>query len=300
MRLWIWIGLLAAGCSAAPEPEGPEDPEALAGLLRSPDPLSREEAMVRLGRLGRLADGGAEDTGRMAVRVRDALRERDPERMVFLAWHSLRLGLLSREWAEVSTALARMPFRLTEIYEPHDRVKYVRFMARPGAFVDFAETPYDLFFWVETSRMGDGRWAVREVYVGLHGTVDLPFKAVAQGSRYREGSVLAQFLDLPEAKRLSAIFPVLEEIELTYGRIRTKEGTAVPAGFQVNAGLALGPGGKAGGRGIVATAESGLDPRETPGGRLLREGFSPQATLGPLVVRGTSFWGAGGLKPSDD
>ena len=131
-------------------------------------------------------------------------------------------------------------------------------------------------------------------------TFDAPFKPVAEQARYPRGSVLAQFLEMPEVAKLATAFPVLEEIELTYGRIRVKDAETVAAGFHVNAGFALAAEGKGGGRGIAVTAESGLDPRETPSGRLVWGGFSPSESLGPLVVRGGSFWGAGGLKPTDE
>jgi len=299
MGRWILLGLALAGCSVAPEAEEPDDPQAVAALLSGADPSGREEALQRMARRLQTA-AAAEDSDALAERVLAALGERDPERMVWRAWHAIRLGCLARDWSAVSAALARQNFRLVEIYEPHERAKYVRFLAKTGAFVDAAGTAHDLFFWVATSRRPEGGWLVREVTVGLHATFDAPFKQVAQRDRYRAGTVLSQFLDLQETKRLAAVYPILEEIELTYGRIREKDAGEVPAGFHVNAGFVLGPGGPGGGRGIAVTCESGLDPKETPGGRLLREGFVPVATLGPMVVRGGSFWGAGGLKPSDD
>lgn len=300
MRSCSLLCLALAACAAPRDLDEPEDPQQLAEMLSSGDPSRREEALQRMVRRGLVAPAGSADTDAMAERVLGALGEREPEPLVWRAWHAVRLGSLAREWSGVSAALARQNFRLVEIYEPHERAKFVRFLAKIGAYVDGAGTPHDLFFWIQASRKGEERWTVREVYVGLHATFDAPFKQVAQGDRYRAGSVLGQFLELSESKKMAAVYPILEEIELTYGRIRTREGEAVPAGFHVNAGFVLGAGGQGGGRGMAATSESGLDPRETPGGRLLREGFVPASTLGPLVVRGGSFWGAGGLKPSDD
>jgi hypothetical protein len=141
---------------------------------------------------------------------------------------------------------------------------------------------------------------VREVYVGLHATFDAPYRVVAGEARYPPGTVLARFLEMPEVAKMAAVYPVLEEVEFTYGRIRSQGVDTFPAGFHVNAGFALSGDGKGGGRGIAVVAESGLDPRETPSGRWVWEGFVPSEEVGPLVVRGGSFWGAGGLRPSDD
>ena len=289
---------LLAACSSSVPRDGPEDPAALAFMLESDVPLRREEAAQRMARLGLVAPRNA-DTGAVGVGIAQALVERAPERMVWIAHHALRRGCLAREWKGVSDVLAGERLRLVEIYEPHEGSMFVRFLAKPGAYEDAAGGAHDLFFWIH-SILREGRWIVRGVYVGLHATFDAPFKQVAAQGRYPRGSVLAQFLEMPEMAKLAAAFPLLEEVELTYGRIRVKDEETSAAGFHVNAGLALATGGKGGGRGIAVSAESGLDPRETPGGRLAWDGFAPSDRLGPLVVRGGSFWGAGGLKPTDE
>jgi hypothetical protein len=226
------------------------------------------------------------------------LEERDPQPMVWRAYHALRSGCLAREWSRVSEALSRQGFRLIEIYEPHERARFVRFVAQPAAWVNGAGDRHDLFFWVQSARKDDGPWRVREVYVGLRAAFEAPFKQLASTDRYPRGSVLARFFELPELLKFAVVFPVLEEIEFTYGRIRDKDGGGAPAGFHVNAGFVME--GKAGGRAIYYTAESGLDPRELRRGRLAWEGFAPSDTVGPLTPRGGGFWGAGGPKPSDD
>jgi len=287
-----------AACSVPPIPEEPEDPAALAAMLAGDAPLRREEAAQRMARLGLIVPE-TEDTGAMSEGIAQALGERSPERIVWGAHHALRRGCLGREWKAVADALAGQRFRLVEIYEPHEESKFVRFLARAGAYEDGAGGSHDLFFWVHSVPRG-GRWVVREVYVGLHAAFDVPFKAVAAQERYPRGSVMARFLGMPEMAKLAASFPVLEEVELTYGRIRVKDSETAPAGFHVNAGFALAAEGKGGGRGIAVTAESGLDPRETRSGRFVWDGFAPSESLGPLVVRGGSFWGAGGLRPTDE
>lgn len=305
MRAWIGALLFLAACGSAELREPPEDPSALAIQLGDADPLRREEAAQRLARLGTAvhevaaAETVDPDTEAMGAAVASAVEIDDPERTVWAAWHALRRGCLARDWKRLSGALARQGFRLTEIYEPHERAKFVRFLAKGAAHVDGGGTAHDLFFWVQSVRRGETGWLVREVYVGLHASFEAPYKQVAGRNRYRRGSVLDRFLEMAEVKRLAAVFPVVEELELTYGRIRDKEAVSVPAGFHVNAGFAL-VGEKGGGRGIAVTVESDLDPRETPGGRFLWDDFAPSGTMGPPVVRGGSFWGAGGLKPSDD
>ena len=296
MRAWIALALVGVGCSTVEEL--PEDPASLPPLLESDEPLRREEAAQRMARLGLEVPANG-DTEAAPEGLARALGERSPERMVWAAYHALRRGFLGRDWKPVSDRLATRRIRLTEIYEPHEESKFVRFLAKAGAYEDGAGGAHDLFFWVH-SVLREGRWFVRGVYVGLHVAIDAPFKQAAAGGRYPRGSVLAQFLELPEVAKLAAVFPVLEEIELTYGWIRVKDSEPSAAGFHVNAGFTRASEGKGGGRGIAVTADSGLDPRETPGGRLLRDDFSPAETLGPLVVRGGSFWGAGGLKPTDD
>jgi hypothetical protein len=298
MRSWMVITAVLAGCAPAARPEEPEDPAALSALLGDGDARRREEAVQRMARAG-LSVPPTEDTEGVGSEVLRALREDSPERMVWRAWHAIRLGCLAREWARVSEALARQGFRKSEMYEPDSGARFVRFSAKEGAYVDGAGGKHDLFFWVQARSRG-GAWIVREVYVGLHASFDTPFRMAVAPGRYPRGSVLAQFLEMPEVVRLATVFPVLEEVELTYGRIRVKESQTFAAGFHVNAGFALAADGKGGGRGIAVTAESGLDPRETPAGRLVWDGFSPSESLGPLVVRGGSFWGAGGLRPSDE
>jgi len=307
------ILLLAAlsACAGPSVDETPDDPAALVELLGNPHPLRREEAVHRLTILGRTVQETLRDSEKTLARLEEdtlsvgaglaaALDERSPERMVWRAWHVLRTGCLARDGNRVADALARQGLRLVEIYEPHERAKFVRYLARAGAYVNGAGDRHDLFFWIQSARREDGSWIVREAYAGLHVAFDAPFKQVAALDRYPRGSVLAQFLELPEIQKLAVVFPLLEEIELTYGRIRERDSESVPAGFHVNAGFALAGEGKNGGRGITCAAESELDPRETRLGKLAWEGHSPSDTRGPLTVRGNSFWGAGGLKPADD
>lgn len=311
---WLWMAVpLLGSCAGAGILEEPDDPAALAEMLGSGDPLRREEAAHRLSLLGvtvhealgpraQVAALLDEDTASMRVELARALGERDAPRIVWRAYHILRGGCLGRDWGRVSDALSRQGFRLSEIYEPQGAegpVKFVRFPAGAAVYVNPGGDRHDLFFWVQTARR-DAGWIVREVYIGLNVAFDAAFKQVAAGGRYPRGSLLARFLELPEVAKLAMVYPVLEEIELTYGRIRDREAGTVAAGFHVNAGFAMAGEGKGGGRGIYCTAESGLDPPSTRRGRLLRDGFVPSDSLGPLTLRGSSFWGAGGLKPSGD
>jgi hypothetical protein len=297
--LLIFLSLLA-GCASADLEEGPDDPARWEALLGSDDPLEREEGAHRLALLGRtvhapLAD---RDTASMRERLAESLQVRDPHQILWRAYHILRGGCLGRDWKRISDALAGQRFRLVEIYEPHERVKFVRFMGQPRAYVNLAGDPHDLVFWVQSVRRESG-WIVREVYVLLHVEFEAPFKTLAARDRYPRGSVLAEFLELPEIRKFAVAYPILEEIELSYGRIRDKETSTVAAGFHVNAGF-LTAADKGGGRGVYYTAEARLDPPTTPRGRLLRDGFAPDGALGPLTPRGASLWGAGGWKPPED
>lgn len=309
MRAGLAIAAFLAGCSAAEPIEQPEDPGRLAELLGSGDPFAREEAAHRLSLLGMtvheaLEAGGRaaalvdEDTASLRAGLSGALGERDPQRMLWRAYHVLRGGCLGREWKRVSDELSRQRFRLVEIYEPHERAKFVRFVAKARAYVNPAGDPHDLIFWVQSVRRETG-WLVREVYVALHVEFEGEFKTLASRDRYPRECVLAQFLELPEIRKLAVVFPVLEEIEFSYGRIRDKESGTVAAGFHVNAGFVT-AGDKGGGRGVYYTAEAGLDPPTSRGGRLLWDRFSPSEATGPLTPRGASFWGAGGWKPPED
>jgi hypothetical protein len=287
--------LLLGACATAPE--APEDPDALIRLLSHSHPLRREEAAFRLSLAGGTIPEGIafaeEDTAAMRQGISAAVEERSPERMVWRAYHALRAGCLARPWSRVSDALSRQGFRLIEIFEPHERSKFVRFLAQPSAWTSAAGDRHDLFFWVRSS-MG----VVREVYVGLVVKFDAPFKQLVGTDRYPRGSVLARFFELPEISRIATVFPNVEELEFSYGRIRDKDVDGAAAGFHVNAGFVLE--GKAGGRAIYYTAEAGLDPRESRRGRLDWDGFVSSDLVGPLTARGAGFWGAGGPKPSDD
>jgi len=278
-----------------------------ATLLNHPDPARREEAAARLSIRGwtiaeALEGKGSpqvdEDGAGLRKGVQDAVAETSPERMIRRAWHALRLGCLAREARRVSAALGTQGFRLIEIYEPTDGVKFTRYLAQASAYVNGAGDRHDLFCWTQAVRRKDSSWIVREVYVGLHVGFDAPFKTVATIDRYPRGSVLANFFELPELQKVALVFPLLEEIEFTYGRIRDKGAESAPAGFHVNAGFVME--GKAGGRSVYYSAECGLDPREGRGGRLDWEGFTVSEILGPLTPRGSGIWGAGGLKPDQD
>jgi len=288
------VALLAA-CAQAPADES-EDPAALIDQLDDPDLFRREEAACRLSILGLTIPDSA-DTVRIGEGLQRALGEGTPERMLWRAYHVLRAGCLARDWSRVADALSRQNLRLIEIYEPHDRAKFVRFLVQPSAYVNAAGDRHDLFFWVQSIRKDNG-WVVREIYVGLLVKFDAPFKPLAATDRYPRGSVLARFFELDDLQKLAMVYPLLEEIELTYGRIRLKGSDGAPAGFHVNAGFLMDA--KAGGRGVTCTAESGLDPREIRRGRLAWDGFTPSDALGPLTLRGGSFWGGGAPKPSED
>jgi hypothetical protein len=287
--------LLATSCTSAPADE-PEDPAALLELLDHRDPFRREEAAHRLSILG-LKVPENDDTSRIKDRLLEASLQRDPQKMVWRAYHILRLGCLAREWSRVERSLVDQGYRFHEIYEPDDRVKFVRYIAIRGAYANESGDSHDLFFWVQSVRTNSS-WVVREVYAGLHVKFEAPFKQLAATDRYPRDSVLGRFFALEELQKLAIVFPVLEEIEFTYGRIRLKNAEGAPAGFHVNAGFAMDA--KAGGRGICYTAESGLDPREARRGRLAWEGFESSDAVGPLTSRGGGFWGAGGPRPSDD
>jgi hypothetical protein len=310
MRPEACLFLVLASCAAAADVPDPREPGEALDLLGHADVRRREEGAYRLSILGgTIPDALAgrdnalafaeEDTASMRQGISGALEERDPHRKIWRAWHALRTGCLAREWSRVSGALATQGFRLIEIYEPHERAKFVRFLAQRNAWINEGGDRHDLFFWVQAARKDpDGPWRVREVYVGLRAAFEAPFKQLASSSRYPRGSVMDKFFRQPELQTLATVFPILEEVELTYGRIRDKDGEGTPAGFHVNAGFVMD--GKEGGRSIYYTAESGLDPREFRRGKLGWDGFVPSDVLGPLTRRGSGFWGAGGLKPSDD
>lgn len=302
MRAAIPCLLLLGACATAPEI--PDDPSEAIRLLGQSNAFRREEGAFRLSLAGgtipdalegseRALAYADEDTGTMRQGISLALEERDPQRMVWRAYHTLRVGCLARPWSRVSDALSRQGFRLIEIFEPHERSKFVRFVAQTAAWSSAAGDRHDLFFWVRSSNN-----VVREVYVGLVVRFEAPFRQLAAIERYPRGSVLARFFALPELAKVAIVFPQVEEVEFTYGRIRDKDAGGAAAGFHVNAGFVME--GKAGGRAIYYTAEAELDPRETRRGRLDWAGFASSDAVGPLVPRGAGFWGAGGPKPSDD
>jgi hypothetical protein len=296
MRAGIPLVALLSACAGASVPER-DDPPALAELLQHRDPFRREEAAHRLSILG-VTIPANRDTTAMREELRRALQENStPERKIWRAWHLLRAGCLARDGALVEQELAKQGFGRLEIYEPHGRVKFVRYLAERQAYQNDAGDRHDLFFWVQSVRKGDS-WIVREVYAGLVVKFESPFKQLAGTDRYPQGSVLGRFFALEELEKLAAGFPVLEEVELAYGRIRIKSSDDAPAGFHVNAGFVME--GKAGGRSVCYTAESGLDPREIRQGRLAWDGFESTDALGPLTLRGGGFWGGGAPKPNDD
>src|SRR5579862_7092670 len=298
MRRWLVLLVGLSSCSDVPPDGEPDPPAALAFLLDHPDPARREEAATRLSIRGltvaealegKLLARVEEDTGSLRLGIREALVEPSAERMIRRALHSLRAGCLARDARRISAALAAQGFRLIETYEPRDGLKFSRYLAQPSAYVNPAGDRHDLFCWIQALRRPDSTWIVREVYAGLHARFEAPFKALAPAGRYPSGSVLETFFKLPELEKLALAFPVLEEIEFTYGRIRVRGEEAAPAGFHVNAGFVME--GKAGGRSIYYTAESGLDPREGRGGRIEWEGFVSAETVGPLTPRGSGIWG---------
>jgi hypothetical protein len=301
----LLVGLTS--CAGVPSGEALETPAALASLLNHPDPARREEAAARLSIRGttiaealggKISARAEEDTASLRARIKEALAEPSAERMIRRAFHALRAGCLARDAQRVSAALGGQGFRLIEIYEPDDGLKFTRYLGQPSAYVNDAGDPHDLFCWTQARRRPDFTWIVREVYVGLHAHFDAPFKTISAIARYPRGSVLATFFGLPELQRLAQAFPVLEEIEFTYGRIRDKAMESAASGFHVNAGFVME--GKAGGRSVYYTAECELDPREGRGGTLDWVGFSASDTVGPLTPRGSGIWGAGGLKPVQD
>lgn len=305
-----WPALLVslASCAAPPLAAPPEKlPAPPASFLDQPDPARREEAVAGVALRGlTLAEAGGggplprtdEDTASLKAGIQNALAASTPERMIHQAYHVLRLGCLAREAKALSGALSAQGFRLIEIYEPNDGLKFTRYLAQPWAYTNVAGDRHDLFCWIQALRRSDSSWLIREVYVGLHVRFDAPLKTVSATPRYPRESVLGRFFELPDLQKIAQAYPLLEEIELTYGRIRVQGPEPSPAGFHVNAGFVMEK--KAGGRSVYYTAESGLDPLESRGGRLEWDGFVPSESVGPLLPRGSGIWGAGGLKPMED
>src|SRR5438105_1506370 len=108
--------LLLASCAGPPAGES-DDPAALLDLLDHRDPLRREEAAHRLSIAG-LTIPENRDTEGLRAGIARAVEERDPQRMIWRAYHALRAGCLARDWARLSDALSRQGFKLVEIYEP--------------------------------------------------------------------------------------------------------------------------------------------------------------------------------------
>ncbi|HXX92272.1 MAG TPA: hypothetical protein VEN81_01480, partial [Planctomycetota bacterium] len=125
--------LVLASCTAPARTEEAEDPSSLVALLGSPDALRREEAAQRMGRAGLTAPVNA-DTEGIRAGLLQALRERSPERLVWRAWHALRRGCLGRLWSGVAEALGRQGYRFTEMYEPREEVRFVRFAGAEAAY----------------------------------------------------------------------------------------------------------------------------------------------------------------------
>jgi len=299
----LFLAGLLASCATAPSAP-PPDP---ATLFTHADLLRREEGAARLSIQKRTVQEALDerqlaaadaDTAALVERLELAAEEKTPELMVRRAWHALRCGALAREWKRLSAALSRQGLQLEEMYEPHEAAKFVRFVAKRSAYINDAGDRHNLFFWVQSVQRDDGVWVVREIYAGLHAAFNARFKSIAARDRYARGSVLAQFFSLQEVPRVAAVFPILEELALLYGRIRIKDEESAPAGFHVHAGFVMEA--KAGGRSIYYTSECGLDPRERRGGILMWDEFTPSESLGPLTPRGSGIWGAGGLRPTDD
>ncbi len=308
MKLSLPLLLILASCGG-PSLKEPEDLALLLDLMGRDDVLHREEAVYRLSIAGesipavlegkdRALELAQADTSSIRDRVALALKESRPERQVWFAWHALRLGCIARDWSRIYDALTRQGCRLIEIYEPNERLKFVRLMIQTGAYFNDARDRHDLFCWVQSVKVAGGRWRVKEVYVGLHVRFDLSFKVLAATPRYPRTGVLQMFLDQPDLPKVAVVFPFVEEIEFTYGRIRDNSADGAPAGFHVNAGFVMD--GKAGGRSVYYTAEAGLDPRELERGRLDWQEFAPSADVGPLTPRGSGVWGSGGLRPVED
>jgi len=308
MKIALPLLLVVASCAGVPDRD-PEDLAMVLHLMGRSDAALREEGVHRLSLTGAtilevvedreyLLQQLEADTASMRERITRALKESSPERQVWLAWHALRLGCLARYWSNAYDALTRQGCRLIEIYEPNDRVKFVRLMIQTGAYVNEARDRHDLFCWVQSVKPEGAPWRVKEVYVGLQVRHNVTFKSLSASPRYPRAAVLQQFLELPDLQKVAAVFPVLEEIEFTYGRIRTGGSGGAPAGFHVNAGFVMD--GNAGGRSVYYTAEAGLDPREVERGRLDWTGFTSSNEVGPLTLRGSGIWGAGGLKPTED
>jgi hypothetical protein len=300
--------LVLASCAGVPPP-APEDLDLLIDRMAHPEASRREEAAYRLAIAGEsipavlegreeALEAAAADTASMRDRISRALQEKTPERQVWLAWHALRLGCLARDWSRIFDALARQGCRLIEIYEPTERVKFVRMMIQTGAYVNDARDRHDLFCWVQSVKRDGAPWRVKEVYVGLHVRFDAAFKALAATPRYPQTLVLQRFLELPDLQKIAQVFPFLEEIEFTYGRIRDRGVDNVPAGFHVNAGFVME--GKAGGRSVYYTSQSNLDPLEQQGGRIDWDNDSIGTPDPTLKLRGSGIWGAGGLRPTED
>jgi hypothetical protein len=244
---------------------------------------------------------------RLATDLRRSLRENPAsyQRILWQAYHCTQAGLVDRKWVSAAASLKAQGFQIIQVGGTSLEHNYT--VSLPD-LVYSAPTgrrhPLILLVSVspDVSRTAQSCLRISMVRASLQLDIHAPLAALAARPAYPAGTVLAQFLRLPQTTRLAAKYPILESIELTYERLSFPLRADVPygerygaSGFSLLADFVRGTPSHQYSTRISYEVESGLDPPESSdAGGARPANFSPADTIGPRNSWSKSGEGEGG------
>jgi hypothetical protein len=129
---------------------------------------------------------------------------------------------------------------------------------------------------------------VREAISALVLSFNQPYEKAIKLAKYPEGSVIKRILSAEEVKNEADKWPILKNVQISYGLIFNRWSELQPHGFNGIVEFAASPERDVGQKSISFSVASGLDPLQFWDGKKNLRGFKPEDKLYDLEFRGSA------------
>jgi hypothetical protein len=205
-------------------------------------------------------------------------------------------ALLGMTWVEVQRVMQEQSLMIVKEWQGNNG-PLAYYILKRGAFV--FSNGFSLDLYVLLGAVNEGRHqygpCLGKLYqadVALVGDINAPYAQVVAEERFPKGSVLEVALSCEEVRKTSEVWPILGKVCVYYGYLADRWLEFNPSGFRVDIEFTASAQGEIGGREMIFTVVSGLDPlRSSDGTWEILNGFKSEDTLHQMRVFDGLEWG---------